>query len=148
MALFLAVWQFLVPAGHQRASDDSPGISMWLWIVAFGLSLPNALVLAVSASRLLWRARRRRWVWAPVVFLLAATLGFPSLASSSGLATEVVLWSLPLGFSMSVGFSVYVILFTPTPNGPAPPTRDPMVEEEPAYSRDLVSERPPGKGQA
>lgn len=147
MVLFLAAWQFLVPAGPERASDDSSTMSLWVWIVAFALSFPNALVLAVSASRSLWRARRRRLVWAPVAVLLAAAFGFPSLASSIGFAMEVVLWSFPLGLSISLGFSVCVILFTATPNGPAPPTPDPMGDEEHAYSRDLVSGSPHGKGQ-
>jgi hypothetical protein len=146
MALFFAAWQFLVPASPRSASsDDSPAMSAWAWIVAFALSFPNALVLAVSAGRVLWRARRRSVAWVPVAVLLALGFGLPSLAGSSGFGMEVVLWSIPLALSISVGFSVCVILFTPTSNGPAPPTRDGLGNEEHAYSRDLVSARPPGE---
>jgi hypothetical protein len=144
--LFLALWQFLVPDGRQRASDDPSDWSIWAWVVVLGLSFPNALVLAVSASRLLWRARRRSVVWAPVAFFLTTAYAFPSLASASGFAMTIVLWSLPIALSISVGFSLCVILFTPTPKVPAPPALDPTGDEEHVYSRDLVQQRPPGKG--
>jgi hypothetical protein len=145
--LFLAAWQFLVPEGRQRTSDDSSDLSFGPFVVVFALSFPNALVLAVSASRLLWRARRRRVVWAPVAFLLATVYAFPSLASSCGFTMAVVLWAIPIALSSSVGFSVCVILFTPIPNVPARPTLDPTGDEEHVYSRDLVPERPHGKAE-
>jgi hypothetical protein len=107
---------------------------MWLFFAAIAVSFPNALALAASASRWLWRARRRSRVWTPVAVLVAATCGFPSLASFSGFAPEIFLWSIPIGFSVSAGFSVCLILFTPALKVPVP---SPIGEEQHAYSRDV-----------
>jgi hypothetical protein len=156
MLLFLLFWQFAVPAGPRRHGDGPPDmLFFWAWFAAVALAFPNAVVLAFSASRLLWNARRRGLFGAPVAVLFAAMVGVPIATELSGLGRLVVLWSFPLALFVSLGASASVILFTPSPGGapPTPPGAEaevlaaPAVDDEGhAYARDLAS--PPTRGKA
>jgi hypothetical protein len=147
MVLFLAVWQFLVPGGPRRQGDHPPDLLLWAFIAALALSFPNAVVLAFSASRLLWKVGRRGTFWIPVAVLVLAMVGVPILTEFSGLGRIIVLWSFPMALFVSAGASAYVILFTPGPGGAAPAPPDDVDDERHAYVRDLASGPTRGKGQ-
>ena len=139
MALFLGVWQFLVPGRPSEAGDRAAAFEMWAWIAAFWLCLPSSLVFATSASRLLWRERRRAAACLPLPGFLACAIGSPMLADFAGAAPVVWLWAIPAGLLISAGASVAVIVRTPVAVAPAAAPED--AHDLPAYARDVRPHR-------
>jgi hypothetical protein len=136
MTLFLGAWQFLVPG---RETDSAPtSVTVWAMIVALWLLFPNAIVLASSASRSLWRQRHRAAAFVPVPAFVACALGLPVVTEGAGLGRAAALWAFPTGLLISASASVVVILRSPTVVGAA---RELNSAEEPqAYTRDVVQQ--------
>lgn len=104
---FLAFWQFAVPGGDGKPSE--PG--RWLVLGPFAVLPPLSLVLAASATRRLWRARRRAAALLPSALLVAGVGGFPWFADAAGLGGEAFLWSVQLAFLVSSLASAFFVSF-------------------------------------
>jgi hypothetical protein len=140
MTLFLGVWQFLVPG---RDTDPAPtSVTVWAMIAALWVLFPNAIVLASSASRSLWRQRHRAAAFVPVPGFVGCALGLPVVVELVGLGRAASLWAFPAGLLISASASVGVILRSPVVVGAA--TELDSAEEPHAYARDVVQRRSKG----
>jgi hypothetical protein len=133
MTLFLGVWQFLVPGGD---TASAPSVTVWAMIVTLWALLPNAVVLASSASRSLWGERHRAAAFFPIPGLLACAVGLPVLVELVGVGRIAALWAFPAGLLISASTSVAVILRLPVVIGAAREPDD--ADESHAYARDVV----------
>jgi hypothetical protein len=139
MTLFLGVWQFAVPG---RDTDSSPSATVWAMIAALWVLFPNAIVLASSASRSLWRQRHRAAAFVPVPGFVACALGLPVTVELVGAGRVAALWAFPAGLLISATASVAVLLRSPVVAGVA--IELDSAEEPHAYARDVVQRRSKG----
>jgi hypothetical protein len=117
---FLAVWQFLVPAGKSRGSSSGGALDLGLLVGALAVLVPTSLVLAFAATRRLWRARRRLVALLPIPLLCALTWALPTLSDDAGLERVISIWMVPSALLLSSVVSAAFIVFSASP--PEPPS--------------------------
>src|SRR5262245_9517290 len=108
---FLAFWQFVVPGGEAIPTSAA----FWLLFAALALLFPTSLVLAIAATRRVWRGRRRFVALLPGTVLFAAAFALPVLAGSAGLEAAIAVWTVPGALLLSSIASALFVVYTASP---------------------------------